>query len=112
MKFTLCQVSEKLNKKKDRSKAKWKKALATVSGEAINKVVKCFFYRKKENLKKNCTKYEKWLQKKDIIYSLMCFESNLVNIPNSTWWIVFSAYVHIANNIQGFLSKRPLTKSE
>lgn len=37
---------------------KEKKVLPTALGEAINKVVKCFFYRKNGHLNKNYTKYE------------------------------------------------------
>ena len=31
-------------------------------------------------MKKECTKFQKWIQKKDIIISFVCYKSNMVDI--------------------------------
>lgn len=37
---------------------------------------------------------------------MMIFESNLVNVPENTWWIDSGASVHISCSLHGFLSQR------
>jgi len=50
----------------------------------IRKVTKYFFYKKKGHVKKNCPRFQKWLEEKDKPISLVCYESNMssVNINN------------------------------
>lgn len=50
--FVSCQVSRRAGKGKDAPKAEWKKVLVVVLCEANDKVIKCFFCRKKRHLKK------------------------------------------------------------
>ena len=52
MNFTSYQISEKANKEKDALEAKGKKILAVALGKAINKIIKCFFCKRKGYLKK------------------------------------------------------------
>lgn len=37
---------------------------------------------------------------------MMIFESNLVNIPENTWWIDSGVSVHISCSLHGLLSQR------
>ncbi|KAK2992078.1 hypothetical protein RJ640_023461 [Escallonia rubra] len=67
---------------------------------------KHFFCKKKGHMKKECLKYKKWLGERGNIFSLVCYEFNLVNFHHNTCWIVSGASIHIANIMQGFLSLR------
>ena len=72
----------------------------------------CFFCKKKGHMKKDCTKYKKWLEKKGNLLSHVCYESNFVKVSDNTWWINSSSKIHITNTVQGFLSLRKPTGSE
>ena len=39
----------------------------------------------------------------------VCFESNIINVPSDTWWLVSGATIHACNFIQAVISKRGLT---
>ncbi|KAG6487835.1 hypothetical protein ZIOFF_056571 [Zingiber officinale] len=45
---------------------------------------------------KDCPKFKEWLAKKGKMYSYVCYESFLANVPTDTWWIDSGASVHIA----------------
>ncbi|RVX16347.1 hypothetical protein CK203_014590 [Vitis vinifera] len=38
-------------------------------------------------MKKGCTKFQKWLEKKGKSISFACYESNMVDVIYNTWWI-------------------------
>ena len=38
-------------------------------------------------MKKDCSKFKIWLDKKGTQFSFVCFESHMVNVNHNTWWI-------------------------
>ena len=58
----------------------------------IKKESKCFFCKKKGHMKKDCSKFRIWLDKKGTQFSFVCYESNMVNVNHNTWWINFWFY--------------------
>ena len=87
---------------------KWKKGKYQASQKGkpqippkadIKKKEKCFFCKKKEHMKKKCLKFHKWLEKKGNLTSLVCYESNMVNINTNTWWIDSGFTIHISNSL-------------
>lgn len=74
--------------------------------------VKCHFCGKKGHVKKDCNKRKAWFEKKGNNLSLVCYESNLVEVPSNTWWIDSGATTHITNSLQGYLSTRKPEESE
>ena len=52
-----------------------------------------------------CYRFKSWLErkkKKGNPLTLVCFESNLVDIPSNTWWLDTSATIHVTNSLQEF----------
>ncbi|KAL4340139.1 hypothetical protein GQ457_08G024220 [Hibiscus cannabinus] len=72
----------------------------------IKKEFTCFFCKKKGHLKKDCVKYKGWLEKKDKSISLVCFESNMVDVNYNTWWIDSGSTIHVSNSLQGLKNLR------
>ncbi|KAL4363863.1 hypothetical protein GQ457_04G012690 [Hibiscus cannabinus] len=72
----------------------------------IKKEFTCFFCKKKGHLKKDCVKYKGWLEKKGKSISLICFESNMVDVNYNTWWIDSSSTIHVSNSLQGLKNMR------
>jgi hypothetical protein len=97
--LTMCvQEKERLKHEKPesahlvaRAKAKTKKGKVAHHSKRGNKVSfkgnkdACFFYKKEGNMKKECHKYIKWLEKKGNIISFVCHESFFVEAPCNTW---------------------------
>ena len=52
-------------------------------------------------MKKGCTKFQKWLEKKGKPISFVCYESNMVDVIYNTWWIDSSSTIHVSNTLQG-----------
>jgi len=50
----------------------------------IKKVEKCFFCKKKGHIKKNCPRFQKWLEKKGKSIALVCYESNMASVNINT----------------------------
>ena len=46
---------------------------------------KCFFYKNKGHMKKDCTKHKAWLEKKGTYLSFVYYESNFTNVNHNTW---------------------------
>ena len=67
----------------------------------IKKENQCFFCKRKGHVKKDCPKFKKWLEKKGNLSSIVCYESNMVNVNINTWWIDSGSTIHIANSLQG-----------
>jgi hypothetical protein len=57
----------------------------------------CFFCKKKD-MKKESIKFQKWLEKKGISISFVCYESNMVDVNYNT--------VYISNTLQGMRNLR------
>ena len=68
------------------------------------KVSKWFFCKKKGHMKKEFPKLKIHLEKKDTEISFICYESNMVDVCDSTWWIDSSTTICISNTLQGFLN--------
>ena len=54
-------------------------------------------------MKKTCTKYAAWCEKKGTLLNFVCSEINLTIVPIDTWWIDTGATTHINVTIQGCL---------
>ena len=78
----------------------------------IKKESKCFFCKKKGHMKKDCPKFQKWLENKGKSISLVCYESNMVNVIYNTWWIDSGSTIHVSNTLQGMTSLRKPLPSE
>jgi len=78
----------------------------------IKKDSKCFFCKKKGHIKKECVKFQKWLEDKGNPTSFVCYESNMVNVNINTWWIDSGSTIHISNCMQGLQNLRKLVGSE
>jgi len=63
------------------------------------------FFRHK---KVDCFKFKNWLEKKKRgkPLALVCFESNLVDVPSNTWWLDTSATIHVTNSLQELKMRR------
>ena len=62
--------------------------------------------------KKDCPKFQKWLEKKGKSISFICYESNMVDVNHNTWWIDSGFTIHVKNTLQGLQNLRKLVKSE
>ena len=76
---------------------------------------RCFFYKKKGHIKKDCAKFKAWLSKREPTgndsLALVC-ESNLSEAPSSSWWLDSGATNHVAFTIQGFINRRKPNQDE
>ena len=52
-------------------------------------------------MKKGCTKFQKWLEKKGKPISSIRYESNMVDVIYNTQWIDFDSTIHVLNTLQG-----------
>ncbi|RVW14119.1 hypothetical protein CK203_099176 [Vitis vinifera] len=68
-----------------------------------DKEITCFFCKKVGHMKKACTKYAIWCEKKCTLLNFVCSEINLAIVPIDTWWIDTGATTHINVTIQGCL---------
>ncbi|CAJ2653575.1 unnamed protein product [Trifolium pratense] len=58
-------------------------------------------------MKKDCSKYASWREKKGNFLTFVCSEINLVSVPKDTWWVDSGATTHISMSMQGCLWSRP-----
>ena len=63
-------------------------------------------------MKKNCSKFKIWLDKKGTQFSFVCYESNMVNVNHNTWWIDYGSTIHVSNTLQGMQNLRKPVGSE
>ena len=78
----------------------------------IKKESKCFFYKKKGHMKKDCPKFKSWFEKKGTPFAFVFYESNMINVNHNTWWIDSSSTIHVSNTLQGMESLRKPVGSE
>ena len=50
--------------------------------------------------------------RKESSYALVSFESNLIEVPNNTWWLDCGATTHVSNMMQGFLTIQTINPME
>lgn len=63
-------------------------------------------------MKKECSKYSAWREKKGNFLTFVCSKINLVYVPKDTWWVDSGASTHISMSIQGCLWSRPPNEAE
>ena len=63
-------------------------------------------------MKKTCTKYAAWREKKGTLLNLVCLEINLAIVSIDTWWIDTGATTHISVTMQGCLRSQMPTDGE
>ena len=76
---------------------------------------RCFFYKKKGHIKKDCANFKAWLFKRESTGNdslELVFESNLSEAPSSSWWLDSGATNHVAFTIQGFINRRKPNQDE
>ena len=71
-----------------------------------------FFLVRRRYMKKDCSKFKIWLDKKGTQFSFVCYESNMVNINHNTWWIDSGSPIHVSNTLQGMQNLRKPVGSE
>ena len=98
------------NKKKDQAKDKGKGKIPPQKD--IKKEIVCFFCKKKGHVKKQCSKFMKWLDKKGTQLSFVCYESNMTNVNHNTWWIDSGSTIHVTNSLQDLQDLRKPMGSE
>ena len=59
----------------------------------------CRFCGKFGHFQKDCLKRKAWFEKKGKLSALVCFESNLVEVPYNTWWIDSGCTAHVSNTM-------------
>ncbi len=69
-------------------------------GEVALKL-KCFWCNKPGHKKVDCLKRKQWFEKRGIHSVSVCFESNLIEVPFSTWWLDTGATTHVCNVYAG-----------
>ncbi|GAB2278784.1 hypothetical protein Dimus_039306 [Dionaea muscipula] len=72
----------------------------------------CFFYKKVGHMKKECSKFAIWQQKKGMLLTMVCSEVNLASVPIDTWWVDSGATTHISMSMQGCLWSRSPSDDE
>ncbi|KAK9128170.1 hypothetical protein Syun_016967 [Stephania yunnanensis] len=88
------------------------KAPMKVHEGRIYKELRCHFCRNSGHFKKDCPKRKAWFEKKCIHYIFVCFESNIIEVPNKTRWLDTGATTHVSHIMQGFLSIHPISRTE
>ncbi|KAL6335699.1 hypothetical protein AAG906_032893 [Vitis piasezkii] len=101
------------NKKRKRdNKGKQTAISRTSKQKKQDKEITCFFCKKAGHMKKTCTKYATWREKKGTLLNFVCSEINLAVVPIDTWWIDTGATTHISVTMQGCLRSRMPTHGE
>ncbi|KAL6340850.1 hypothetical protein AAG906_031960 [Vitis piasezkii] len=77
-----------------------------------DKEITCFFCKKAGHMKKACTKYAAWREKKGTLLNFVCSEINLAIVPIDTWWIDTGTTTHISVMMHGCLRSRMPTYGE
>jgi len=56
-----------------------------------------FLLQKGWTFQERCPKRKKWFEKKGYYYVSIGFESNLIEVPNNTWWLDSIATTHVSH---------------
>ncbi|KAL6321467.1 hypothetical protein AAG906_018403 [Vitis piasezkii] len=104
------------NKKRKKDNKGKQTAVSETSKQKVqkkqDKEITCFFCKKAGHMKKTCTKYAAWREKKGTLLNFVCSEINLAVVPTDTWWIDTGATTHISVTMQGCLRSRMPTDGE
>ena len=71
-----------------------------------------FFLQEKGHMKKDCSKFNIWLDKKGTQFSFVYYESNMVNVNHNVWWIDYGFTIHVSNTLQVMQNLRKPMGSE
>ena len=63
-------------------------------------------------MKKDCSKFKIWFDKKCTRFYCVCYESNMVNVNHNIWWIDSGSTIHVSNALHGMQNLRKLGGSE
>ena len=63
-------------------------------------------------MRNDYSKFKIWLDKKGTQFSFVCYESNMVNVNQNTWWIDSGSIIHVSNTLQGMQNLRKPVGSE
>jgi len=85
-------TSKSKSSKKDNVNAHLK-----VKNGGVHKEKKCYFCKESGQFKKDYPKRKKWFEKKGILYISVNFKSNLVEVPNNTWWLDYGTTTHVSH---------------
>ena len=73
----------------------------------------CRFCKKYGHKKTDCFKFKKWVEKKKgTLLALVCFESNIIDVPSNTWWLDTGATIHVTNSLQALRNLRKPSDGE
>ena len=73
----------------------------------------CRFCKKYGHKKADCFKFKKWVEKKKgTLLALVCFESNIIDVPSNTWWLDTGATIHVTNSLQALRNLRKPSDGE
>ncbi|KAG6642075.1 hypothetical protein CIPAW_09G118100, partial [Carya illinoinensis] len=67
---------------------------------------KCNFCHLFGHRRIDCRRFKAWIDKKGTHSLLVCFESNLVDVPSDTWWLDTGATIHATNSLQELRNHR------
>nr|XP_009780571.1 PREDICTED: uncharacterized protein LOC104229611 [Nicotiana sylvestris] len=97
-------ASKGLKAKANKFKNKKAPAKAPQDAKKEHKIDMCRFCNKEGHYQKYFLKRKACFEKKSTITAFECFESNLIEVPNNTWWLDSGATAHISTTLQGFLT--------
>lgn len=58
------------------------------------------------HMKKKCSKYHAWRERKGTFHILVCPEVHLTSVPRNTWWLDSDTTINISVSMQDFLNYR------
>ena len=73
---------------------------------------KCHLCGKPRYYKKDGLKPKAWFERKGEPNALICFESNLVEVPYNTWLTDSGCTTHVSNTMHGFLTTQTISPNE
>nr|XP_009796234.1 PREDICTED: uncharacterized protein LOC104242829 [Nicotiana sylvestris] len=97
-------AGKRLKVKANKFKKKKELAKAPQDANKEHKAETCCFCNKERHYQNDCLKRKAWFERKGTISAFVCFESNLIEVPNNTWWLDSGATARVSTTLQGFLT--------